>query len=437
LPEASIVSCSDVSKTYTTATGSVEALRAVDLTVDVGTIAALVGRSGCGKSTLLRLLAGLDGPDSGRIEVASTDITRLRGRALRSYRRDEATYLAQRAAANLIPHLTIREQLGTRNTETAQRIGLGDRLDARAEQLSGGEQARAALAVGLARATPIVILDEPTAELDRSAAALVIELLKRAAADGRTIVLATHDPDLLELATIQVELTPQENASARAPRRRTRGTEPALTVRGLTKTYAGTPAVDDAYLDLRRGELGVLLGRSGSGKSTLLMAIGRWLTPDTGSVVISGIAPGAVPPWRDVSHLPQRFALLPELSIRENVELPLRLAHSRDDRSVTRLLEQLALSELRDRTPNEISIGQQQRAALARALVQHPTVLIADEPTSHQDTASAELIWEALSTAARNGTACLVATHDETLGTRADRVWQITDGRISTTSDSS
>jgi ABC-type lipoprotein export system ATPase subunit len=264
----------------------------------------------------------------------------------------------------------------------------------------------------------------------------VIGLLKRAAAEGHTIVIATHDPDLLELATTHVELTPKENASARAPHHRTRGTEPALTVRGLTKTYAGTPAVDDAYLDLRRGELGVLLGRSGSGKSTLLMAIGGWLTPDAGSVVISGVAAGAVPPWRDVSHLPQRFALLPELSVQENVELPLRLAHSRDDTGVTDLLERLALTELRDRAPNEISIGQQQRAALARALVRHPTVLIADEPTSHQDTASAELVWAALSTAARNGTACLVATHHETLGSRADRVWRIADGRISTASDS-
>lgn len=136
------------------------------------------------------------------------------------------------------------------------------------------------------------------------------------------------------------------------------------------------------------------------------------------------------PAWDALAYLAQRFALLPELTVRENVELPLRLAHLPGGAPVDSLFERLALAELAERRPDEISIGQQQRAALARALVCSPTVLLADEPTSHQDAASAELVWDALAAAADAGTACLVATHDDEAAPRGDRVWHIADGRV-------
>ena len=161
----------------------------------------------------------------------------------------------------------------------------------------------------------------------------------------------------------------------------------ALEVRGLTKAYDGVEVVHDVSLDLRAGELGVILGRSGSGKSTLLMAAGGWLRPDAGSIETAGRE--LVPPWRRVAYVAQRFALLPELSVLENVELPLRLAGAPRDGTVAALLAQLDLAELAERRPHETSIGQQQRAALARALVLRPAVLLADEPTSHQDAESA------------------------------------------------
>jgi putative ABC transport system ATP-binding protein len=421
------VVCSGVTRSYVTGTGSVAALQSVDLTVGRGEIAALVGPSGSGKSTLIRLLAALDLPDAGSIEVEQHDLVELGTGSLRDFRRTCVTYVAQRAAANLIPHLTVREQLGAAHVTVAQSLEIGHRLDARADQLSGGEQARAALAVALARETPVLLLDEPTAELDRDAAGLVMRALSAAATDGRTVVLATHDPELLRLATTTVNLAPRRNhpVTAKRPTASAPGAA-ALEVRGVTKRYAGVEVVHDVSLELRAGELGVLLGRSGSGKSTLLMAAGGWLRPDGGSIAVAG--EGLVPPWRRVAYVPQRFALLPELSVRENVELPLRLGG--EPRNVDDLLAQLELDELADRPPHEISIGQQQRAALARALVLRPAVLLADEPTSHQDAASAELVWTALASAADQGTACLLATHEEAAAPRADRVWRIDDGRL-------
>ena len=414
----------DVQRTYRSTAGSVEALHAVDGAFPPGAIGALVGPSGSGKSTLLRILGGIDAADAGEVVVDGIDVRRLRGAALRRFRRGSVTFLAQRAAANLIPQLTLRDQLGAGGGAQAERVGLAHRLDAVASALSGGEQARAALAVGLSRGTPVVLLDEPTAELDRHAAALVVAELRAAAAAGRTVVVATHDTELVELADTRLELTLPIVQVTHETHVRDLRDEPVIVLEQLTKSYAGAAVVDGASLDVRAGELAVLLGRSGSGKSTLLMAAGDWLKPDAGTVR----TPGAR--WHETAHLAQRFGLLPELSVAENVGLPLRLRSASDDARVADVLVRLGLSDLGDRLPGETSIGQQQRTALARALVDRPKALLADEPTSHQDAGSAALVWTALDAACAEGTACLIATHDEAAALHADRVWRIEDGRI-------
>lgn len=208
-------------------------------------------------------------------------------------------------------------------------------------------------------------------------------------------------------------------------RERAPGADSVVVVDTLTKRYGGTAVVDRATLDVRRGELSVLLGRSGSGKSTLLMVAGGWLAPDEGAVAVPGLR------WHETAYVAQRFGLLPELSVAENVGLPLRLRGETADGRVRQLLEQLALAPLAARLPGETSIGQQQRTALARALVDRPVALLADEPSSHQDARSAELVWHALDAACATGTACLVATHDEAATAHADRVFRIDDGRVS------
>jgi ABC-type lipoprotein export system ATPase subunit len=114
------------------------------------------------------------------------------------------------------------------------------------------------------------------------------------------------------------------------------------------------------------------------------------------------------------------------LTVAENVELPARGRRGTGEE----LFARLALAELRDRYPSEISIGQQQRVAVARALRLGPRLLLVDEPTSHQDRASAELVWTALGEAAAAGTACLVATHEPDARLRADVAWRIDGGRV-------
>jgi ABC-type lipoprotein export system ATPase subunit len=237
-----------------------------------------------------------------------------------------------------------------------------------------------------------------------------------------TFVIATHDPEVTAVADHVIDLAQKTEHPPSPPGRRgVQSGEVVLEARGLSRSYGGTHAISDASLTLRQGELGVIVGRSGSGKSTLLMLLGGWVEPDEGTVV--GPASHA---WSECAYVPQRFGLVPELTVAENVELPARGRGDNGDE----LLARLAIDDLRDRYPAEISIGQQQRVAVARALRLGPRLLLVDEPTSHQDRASAERVWTAIAAAANAGTACLVATHEPDARLRADVQWEIEGGRL-------
>jgi putative ABC transport system ATP-binding protein len=205
----------------------------------------------------------------------------------------------------------------------------------------------------------------------------------------------------------------------------------------LAKTYRrgaeDVRALAGASLHVAAGELVTLIGPSGSGKTTLLSVLAGWEHPDAGAIVWRG-APLPHPEtltWSDVAVVPQTLGLLEELSIRENVELPLRLGPGADGRvRAGELLETLGLSGLADRLPDEVSLGEQQRAAVARALVLEPAFLIADEPTGHQDAGWTRGVLDVLRVFASGGGACLVATHHKAFVRFADRVLAIGDGQV-------
>jgi putative ABC transport system ATP-binding protein len=192
---------------------------------------------------------------------------------------------------------------------------------------------------------------------------------------------------------------------------------------GVHRTFGGVSVLRGVDLAVSAGELVTLSGPSGSGKTALLSLLCGFDFPDSGSVL-----PGPAS-WSACAVLPQSLGLASELTLEENVALPLRLA-GREVTGVSELLAELGIGSLGARYPAQVSFGQQQRAALARAVVSKPAALLADEPTAHLDAASAVAAVRLLRRVADDGTAVLIATHHDAVHEVADRVLLLADGKV-------
>src|SRR5271156_74674 len=198
-------------------------------------------------------------------------------------------------------------------------------------------------------------------------------------------------------------------------------------------------ALDDISLEIEPGEFVALVGRSGCGKSTLLNLAGAMDFPTSGNVVLDGVATSALKDAgltrlrrEKVGFIFQSFQLLHTLTVFENVELPLLLAGKANARDAARdRLGWVELDGLGDRYPHQLSGGQMQRVGIARALIQSPAILLADEPTGNLDTVTGNLILELLRrlTSERN-TATLMATHSAEAAALAGAVVRLRDGKI-------
>jgi putative ABC transport system ATP-binding protein len=211
-------------------------------------------------------------------------------------------------------------------------------------------------------------------------------------------------------------------------------TEAAVDLRGVRKSYrspAGPVRVlDDVDLSIAPGEVVALAGRSGSGKTTLLTIVAGWDEPDAGTTTVLGADATRPHRWRDMAVLPQSLGLLDELTIAENVTLPIRLARGRHAPDPDTIMTRLGIHHLTDRYPQEVSLGEQQRAALARAVVLGPRLLIADEPIAHQNHGWAEGMMLVVAELADQGACCLIATHNEVAFASADRALELHAGRL-------
>jgi ABC-type lipoprotein export system ATPase subunit len=208
-------------------------------------------------------------------------------------------------------------------------------------------------------------------------------------------------------------------------------TDTLVEVVGVTHRYGtgarATTVLHDVTLSVAPGEIVALAGRSGSGKSTLCHLVAGVERPTSGSVRVAGRLATEVDDWAVVSLLPQTLGLCDELSVGENATLPALL---RGEPGRTDLLDLLGLAALATRPGTQTSLGEQQRTAIARALVLSPRLAVLDEPTGHQDDEHVAFVVAAMDDARSTGTAVLVATHDPRVLVAATRVIRLDGGSI-------
>jgi len=408
-----------------------EALRECSLDLEPGEVVALFGPSGSGKSTLLRALAGLvphfhGGRFSGRVEVSGLDTRRVRpaelaGTVATLFQDPEDQVVFTRVRAEVVFGL---ENIGTppaeiepRALEALAAVGAAELADRPVAELSGGELQRVCLASVLALRPRLLLLDEPTSQLDPDGAAAAIELAR---SSGATVVVSEQRPErvleacdrvlFLEGGRIRDGALPEAwlPREAELPDAEPAG-DPVCRLDGVTFGYGDEPVVDGHGLTVGRGEIVALLGPNGSGKTTLAKLATGLLDPWTGSVECEGRA-------CYLSQDPGRYL------VAERADEEVALAVGGDLSKARRALAEMGLAGFEARHPRDLSSGERERLALASVLVADPDLLVLDEPTRGVDPERKDELTRLLRAQAP-GRATLVVTNDHLFAAGvADRV---------------
>ena len=437
------------------------ALDDVSVTMPGGLLTLVAGPSGAGKSTLLRSTCGLvphfsGGAVRGSVRVVGWDPVALGPAAMsgqvafvggdpaRAFVVDRvadevAFALEQRA----LPPSMIRQRVASALTS----MGIGHLALRRIETLSGGERQRVAIAAALALAPPVLVLDEPTSQLDDDSAQRVLSAIIGVMDAGRrTVVLSEHRLDRMRgaadhmvwlpgLGERPVEGTPAEIGPMivrpeipQAPRNQPGEARLELHevtfAHSLDRPNGSTPTLDQFSLSVRGGELVAMTGPSGSGKTTVLRLAVGLLRPSAGAVHvlgrdIAGTDPSSI--CRDVGYVPQDpDTLLSAETVRQELELGLsahrsKLGDGREPFAPDDLLARLGIGHLASRYPRDLSAGERLRVALAAVMLTRPTLLLLDEPTRGLDDRALADLANLLHELVVEGHAVLVATHDRRL----------------------
>ena len=214
----SFVETKDLNKIYPMGETEVRALSGLNVTIPAGSFTVVMGPSGSGKSTLLYLIGGLDWPTSGNILVGGEEIATMDENALAEYRRNKVGFIFQ--SFNLVANMTaeanvafplrfagVKKKARVERAETLMdQVGLKDRIGHKPTELSGGQQQRVAIARALIKDPPLILADEPTGNLDSTSGLAIIKLLDELRQAGKTILIATHDPRMLNYATHKIYL---------------------------------------------------------------------------------------------------------------------------------------------------------------------------------------------------------------------------------------
>ena len=468
------VEAKDLFRVYATREGSAAALQGLSLEISEGEIVVVFGPSGSGKTTLLRIIAALDAPSAGLVRVHGVDLRRLRGRARDRFRAGTIGYVDQHYSRLLAPELTAQQIVELplalrgeapaarhrRAWELLERVGLGDRVDARPSELSGGEQQRVALCAGLVHSPKLLLADEPTGELDAATAQGVYTLVRSLAREqGATALIVSHDigsaaiadrmiqvrdgrvsaegspgdealvvaptgwvrlpEDLLdrsgigprarpELAGSAISLTsagPQRRVPVEAAPPRSRvprhSTGPAAELRSVGRRFAAGAAVKGLSEAFPAGRLTAITGPSGSGKTTVLHLLAGLDLPTEGEVITLGHRLSGLSRTERAALRRSEVAVIAQDAslvpfLSARENVELGLQVRSANGNALETLASVGLAELAEQRVDRLSMGERQRVAIARALVAAPALLLADEPSARLDEANAVAVGDLL-----------------------------------------
>jgi len=341
--------------------------------------------------------------------------------------------------------------------------------------ISGGQKQRVAIARALVNDPPVILADEPTGNLDSLTAETIFQIFEKLIGDGKTILMVTHDESLAprfsrRLHIVDGEITDpqlskgskpssklgsrhisdpryyfQDNGGSRKNGSTLRSKQPAIILQGVDKVYENAAgrfvALNNIDLALDYGQFISIVGKSGCGKSTLLNMITGIDHPTAGQVTIGGqkiydMTESERALWRgrNMGVVFQFFQLLPTLSLLENAMLPMDFCNihtfSERPKRALELLKMVGLEEQAHKLPSAVSSGQQQCAAVARALATNPAIILADEPTGNLDSKSAKTVLNLFEDLAAQGKTILIVTHDPSITKRTDQTIILSDGEI-------
>ena len=485
--------------TYSYPETSHPVLQDLSLTIEEGEFLLVIGPSGSGKSTLLRCLNGLvphfyGGQFAGEVRVCGQDPVTAEPRGMSRYvgfvfQDPETQFVVDVVEDELVfamenhdvPQATMRKRV----EEVLDQLNIAHLRRRRVSTLSGGEKQRVAIAAVLTLQPQVLILDEPTSQLDPQAAEEVLDVLWRLNHDlGLTIILSEHrlervaqyadrilylpgggqSPLMGEPRQVlaQVNLTPPlvtlgkalgwhplplTLKEARPHARKFQPsnlptfqpsnpptTQPSIQIRDVWYAYNGREALRGVALDVAPGEFVALMGRNGAGKTTLLKQIVGLLKPEQGRVKVMGLDTHQVDQQAIIAHVgyvPQNpSALLFADTVRQELDFT-RQSRGMALGGYDPLLETLDLTAHTDRYPRDLSVGERQRVALAAVLVADPGIILLDEPTRGLDYRQKESLVAFLQREKARGRTVIMATHDvELVATCADRVILLGDGQV-------